>query len=250
MLKLCGQGFIFGHGRPVIRQYLGVRFSQIDHRLNSEKHAFFQYIACAPVAIVQNIGRRVENPTQPMAAEITYNRHPVGFDITLDGVPDITKCVAGLHRVDAPEQRIVGDLYQPLRPPRKFARDIHPACIAIPAINDHRDIDVENITVFQSLIARYSMTHDVIDADTARVLIAFVADRRRRRASFIDHACDSRIDVTRCGPRKYKWCDVIKNARGKVPCLAHASKVSIFKDADAVFCKAALPAVVQVVQVP
>ena len=56
-----------------------------------------------------------------MPAEITHHRHAVAFDVSLDRVADIPKCVARLHRLDADHQRVMGHLDQPLGFARQFA---------------------------------------------------------------------------------------------------------------------------------
>ena len=71
------------------------------------------------------------------------------------------------------------DLQQALCLAAEFACDIHPARVAIPAVHDHRDINVQDITILQHLVARNTVTNHVVYADTAGMLIALIPNSGR-----------------------------------------------------------------------
>ena len=51
----------------------------------------------------------------------------------------------------------------------------------MPAIKDQRDVDVDDVALFERLLARDAVTDDVIDGRASRFLIAAVHERRRQR---------------------------------------------------------------------
>ena len=110
MLELCGQGFVACHGSPIIRQDLRLWSTQIDHRLNRKEHAGFQYSACTGFAIVQNIGRRVEDTAQTVTAEVAHNRHAVALYIGLNCRANVAERITWLYSLDSFEQSVMGDL--------------------------------------------------------------------------------------------------------------------------------------------
>ena len=183
---------------------------------------------------MQHVRRRVEHPPQPVAAKIAHHRHAVGLDIGLDRVADIAKGGTGAHRPDPLHQRVMGDLDQPFRPPRRFARHIHPAAIAIPAIDDHRDIDVQDIAVFQQLWPRNAVAHHMVDRNARRMLIAAIADGGRPRIHRRDHFGDRPVKLFGGDTGHHQRAHRIQNGRSHPPCPVHPGKVVGFIDTDTV----------------
>ena len=95
MFALGRKGAIAGDRCPTIAQHFHVRATQIDHRLDGENHARFQFGASAGIAKVQNVGLVMEKATKAVANKITYNAAAFGFGKALDGVANVTSGVAG-----------------------------------------------------------------------------------------------------------------------------------------------------------
>ena len=235
MFKLRGQRFVAGDGCPVIGQHLGLSAAQIYHRLDREKHAFFQHCAGPCTTIMQHIWRRMEHPAKPVAAEIAHHRHAVGFDKTLDRVTDIAKGVARFYGRDPKHQRVMRDLDQPTRLARQIACHIHAAVVAKPAIDDHRHINIGNIAVSHDFRAGDTVANHMVDRNTRRVAVAFVADGGRGGTAPFHFSPDIVIQ-SGCGHAGlHQGCHAIQNFRSHLPGCAHAREIRILVNANAVF---------------
>jgi len=155
------------HGGPAIIKDFHVRPAQIDHGLNGEEHALFQGQASARLAIVNDIGRCVEMAADPVPAEIPHNAATMTFRIGLNGVADIAQRRAGLHRRNAFPHGVESDVDQTFGLAARFAHSDHAAGVAMPAIDDQCDIDIDDVAVLQRLIPRNAMTDHVIDRGAA-----------------------------------------------------------------------------------
>src|SRR5690242_14031057 len=124
-------------------------FAEIDHRLDGEQHAWLEREPFAGLAVMQNVGPVVEHAAEAMAAEITHHAAALAFGVCLDSGADISGSGAGLDGGYAPHERVVGDLEQSLSCPGDLADAIHAARIAVPAVDDERHVDIENVALFQ-----------------------------------------------------------------------------------------------------
>ena len=127
---------------------------------------------------MQHIRGFVEALADAMAAEIPHHGEALGFDESLDGVADIAEGGAGFHHRDAAHQRFVGDLHQALGAGAGLARDIHAAGIAVPAVQDHRDVDIQDVAV-QQFFAGDAVADDMVDRGADRFRIAAIVERGR-----------------------------------------------------------------------
>ena len=90
MFILRGKSPVAGDSGPSVAQNFYRRFAQIQHRLNGEKHALAQNQPLAGTAVMQNIGRIVENTAQAVPAKIAYNCESVDFGMLLNGEADVS----------------------------------------------------------------------------------------------------------------------------------------------------------------
>ena len=77
-----------------------------------------------------------------MATEILHHTHPVALHKTLNRTADIPKSITWLYSLDSLEQGFVGHFDQTLGFTGQFARRIHPAGVAEPAVHNHSHINV------------------------------------------------------------------------------------------------------------
>src|SRR5262249_10524655 len=136
MLELSGERAVAGDRRPAVRQDFHMWFAEIDHRLDGKQHAWLEREPFARLAVMQDVGPVMEHTAEPMAAEVAHHAATLAFSVGLDGCADISGGGAGLDGSDAPHERVVGDLEQPLCRARDLADAIHAARIAVPAIDD------------------------------------------------------------------------------------------------------------------
>jgi hypothetical protein len=87
---------------------------------------------------------------------------------------------AGPHHGNAAHHRLVGDVDQPSRLQWDALADKkHPTRIAVPAVEDHGHVDVEDIALHQPPVAGDAMAHDVVDRGANRFRKAAIVERRR-----------------------------------------------------------------------
>src|SRR5262245_47425331 len=109
-----------------------------------------------------------------MAAEVANHAHVLRFDISLDRVTDIPARCPGPDGGGAAHHRLMCDVDQPFGPPRNFPDGKHPAGIAMPAVQDERHVDIDDVPILQWLVAGNAMTHDVVERCAGRLPVATV----------------------------------------------------------------------------
>ena len=70
----------------------------------------------------------------------------------LDGGADVAEMRAGAHLADADPHRLVRDVDQALRGGRDLADGVHAAGVAVPAVLDDGDVDVDDVALLQALV--------------------------------------------------------------------------------------------------
>src|SRR5437763_1780208 len=83
----------------------------------------------------------------------------------LDGVGDVAEMVAGLRLLDPEHQAFVSHIDQPARLNADIADQVHPARIAVPAVDDRGYVDIDDVAVLELTVAGNAVAHDVIDRD-------------------------------------------------------------------------------------
>src|SRR5680860_1355776 len=99
-----------------------------------------------------------------MAAEIAHHAAAFAFGIGLDGRADVAGRGAGAHRGYPAHQRVMGHLEQALRRTRDPAHRVHAARIAVPAVDDERDVDIEDVALSQRAGPGDAVAHHVVQA--------------------------------------------------------------------------------------
>src|SRR5258706_12803516 len=183
VLELRRERAVAGDRGPAVAQDLHRVAAEIDHRLSGQEHAGFQHDALTGPAVMHDVGKRVEDAPEPVAAEVAHHRAALlVLGEGLDGVADVARRGARLHHGDAAHHGVIRDLDQTLRFALHLADVIHAARVAVPAIEHDGHVDVEDVAVFQGPVARDAVTDDVIDRGAERVAIAAIAETGRQRA--------------------------------------------------------------------
>ena len=211
---------------------------EIDHRLDGEEHAFAQRNAFARPAEMQHVGGVVEDPAETMTAEIANHRTALGLGIGLDGVADIAQGGAGLDHGDAAHHGLVGDLDQAPRLERDIADEKHAARIAVPAVDDGGDVDIEDIAVPQPLVAGNAVADHMVDRGADRFGKTAVVERRRDRAAIADEPGAELVERLRGDPGNDMRGDEIEGLRGQAAGHAHRLVILLAMDQNA-FLRAA-----------
>src|SRR5690606_7891677 len=187
MLPLRRELAVLGDHGPAVGQQAGVARALVDHRLDGEGHALLQHKALARAAVVQHLRFLVVDPADAMAAVLAHHAEAFGLGVGLDGMADVAQGGAGLHRADATEHRFAGHLHQAPGHHRRRAGEIHAAGVAVPAVLDDGDVDIDDVAILQDLgLVRDAMADDVVDGNAGGLGLAAVADVGRRALLHID----------------------------------------------------------------
>ncbi len=116
----------------------------------------------------------VKYAAQAVAAEIAHHAHGLRLDKALNGMADVAGGGAGFHRGDAAHHGLIGHLDQPFGFAGNRANGIHPAGIAIPALDDEGHVDVDNVAFLQHPVAGHAVADHVVDRGAGRIAIAAV----------------------------------------------------------------------------
>src|SRR5258706_1841818 len=126
-----------------------MRLAEIDHRLDGEEHAGLQHYAFAGPADMNDVRLVVEHASQPVPAEVAHHAHALWLDEALNGVADVAGGGAGFDRGDAAHHGLIGHFDQPFGFTGNRADRVHPAGIAIPALDDEGHVHVDDVAVLQ-----------------------------------------------------------------------------------------------------
>ena len=163
------------------------RCAFVDHRLDGEGHARLQHQAFAGAAVMQHLRILVVDLADAVAAVLAHHAEALGLGVLLDRVADVAQGRARLDGADAAEHRLAGHVDQALGHHRRRAGEVHAAGVAVPAVLDDGDVDIDDVAVLQDLgFARDAVADDVVDRGADRGREALVADVGRDRLLHVD----------------------------------------------------------------
>src|SRR4030065_2818992 len=99
--------------------------------------------------------------------------------MTLYGKTDITQPGAWFYCFYTDAHAFIGYVNQPACPDRGITDNKHSARISVVAVLNYRDVNVDNVTIFQFFIAGDAVTDDMIDGRTYRLGESPVIQRGR-----------------------------------------------------------------------
>src|SRR3954467_2120314 len=169
-------------------------------------------------------GAVVEQAPDAVAAEIADDAVALAFGMPLDGIGDVAEVIAGPRLLEAEHQAFVSDVDQLPRLQRHVADQIHAAGVAVPAIDDGRDVDVDDVAVLERLVARDAVADDVVDRDAAALGVAAIAEGRGDRARFDRHPVDDVVEVLGRHAGDDMRYQRVEDIGSETPGIAHAGK--------------------------
>ena len=128
----------------------------------------------------------------------------------------------------------MGHLDQPFCLAAERAGHIHAAGIAEPAIKNDGHVDIQDIAVFQPLVARNPVAHHMVDRNARGMLIATIADGGRGRARAFNMRLDTVIQFTRGHAGGNMFGDHVQHLGCQPASRAHPRKIGGFIELDAV----------------
>ena len=128
----------------------------------------------------------------PMATKLAHDRKTRILCVLLNHVADVAQVSTGANLGDAQPHAFVGNVRESLGQNRWFAHEEHAAGIAVVAILDDRDVDIDRIALLEHLIAGDAVADHVIHrgADgfrVGRVAGRAVVQRRRDGLLYVHH---------------------------------------------------------------
>src|SRR5665811_1985923 len=159
-----------------------MRAAEIDHRLYREEHARLEHDAFARPADMHDVRLVMEKPAETVAAKVAHHAHVLGFHVTLDGGADVAGGRARPDGGDAAHHRLVRHLDQPLGAAGDLTDGVHAAGIAVPAVEDQRHVDIDDVAFLHGLVGRNAVADHVIERGTGRFLVAAIHQRGRQGA--------------------------------------------------------------------
>jgi len=143
-------------------------FTCIQHRFDSERHAFEQFDTGSGFTVMENLGVFMKHPAYTMAAIFTYYRAAFCLGKGLDGLAYVAKASAGPYAFYTAPQRIMGYSSQPFSLYRGFADKENAAGIPMKAVFDNSYVDIDHVAIAQCLIAWDAMADYMIDGRADR----------------------------------------------------------------------------------
>ena len=150
-------------------------FALVDHGLDGENHAGFEFQALAFAAVVQNLRFAVEGAADAVAAKFLHNRIACVFGNLLAGIAYVAQCRAGFDGFDARHHGIVGGVYQALGDGGDFADGKHAAGVAVEAVFFDGEVDIDDVAFFEGFVVGDAVADDVVDGCAAGFGIGRVA---------------------------------------------------------------------------
>ena len=168
---------VFGDNGPAILlgPVLDLLAPGVDHRLDGEGHAHLELVQRAGLAVVQHLRLFMEHAANAVAAKLAHHAEALAFGKFLDCPAHVAQPRAGLDHLDAVPHGVIGDAAQAPGGNRGVAHDEHAAGVAVPAVLDHRHVDVDDVAFFELLVVGDAMAHLVVDRRADRLGVRHIA---------------------------------------------------------------------------
>lgn len=156
--------------------------SQIQHRFDREAHARADDLGAGFAASepeVRHAGFLVKAAADAVALVVSHDFEFTLGRIFVNGSADVADLAVRLDGSDADPQRFERRLDQAFCIVGNFADQERFRLVTVPAVDDRRQVDVDNVAVFQFVLIWNSVTDDFVDADTTDVGVRRCSRRTR-----------------------------------------------------------------------
>src|SRR6266581_2910930 len=219
---------VLGDDGPAVCKFADRRLAGVDHRFDGESHSRLETRAGSRASIVQNLRLFVEFSPDSMAAELAHDAVTVAFGMLLDRRADVTEKSPGAHLADAEPHALVSGLAQPLRLNGGFADIVHAAGIAVKAVFNHGDVDIQDVPRLEHALPWNAVADLVVDRGADRLRKGLVAggsvvQRSRDRLLLLDDQVMAKtVELAGRDSRLDARGDEVEHFRGELPGDAHA----------------------------
>src|SRR3546814_446556 len=113
VLPLGREAVVAGDDGPAISQGTDFFAASVDHGLDGEDHARFQFFTRSGLAIMQNLGVLMEFAPYAVAAVFAHNGKALLFGMLLDDMADVAHGGAGANLLYAQPHALIGGFGEP-----------------------------------------------------------------------------------------------------------------------------------------
>ena len=156
-----------------------------------------------------------------MAAKISNDAIAVLFRVALDRVGDIPKAIARLCLFKSQHQAFMGDVDQLRGFERHIANKIHAARVAMPAIENWGDVDVDDVPVLQRLVAGDAVADDMVDRGAATLGKATIAEGGRHSSGLERHPAYDVVELASRHTGNHLGCQRVEYGGRKLASTPH-----------------------------
>src|SRR6202167_1550030 len=194
----------------------------VDHRCNGEGHAFLEFDSGARFAVMQNLRILVVHPADSVPTILPDHRKIVALGIALDGMSNIAQMGSRLdHAYAAPHGLVAGDSQAPGQH-AGVADEVHAAGVPMKTLANHSHVDVDDVAVFQALVAGNPVAHHVIDRGAYGLGEAAVVEIGGDRLKLVhNEVVAAPVELLGAYPRQHERLDHIEHAGRQAPGAAH-----------------------------
>ena len=121
-----------------------------------------------------------------MAAVFAHHREALCLGQVLDCVADVAQMCARTHQFDRAPHGVLADLGQALAEHRRFTGEVHAAGIAVIAVLDDGDVNVEDVAALEATLIRNAVTDHMVHGSADRLRKTAVTDVRRHGPLHVD----------------------------------------------------------------
>ena len=199
VLELSGEAAVLSAHRPAVGLVdLGFPNSFVEHWFDRQASAGADDgFTGLQIGEVGNARLLVEIATDTMTLEFANDLVALILREAIDRAADVDDSAERLDGSDADPHRVEGGLHQVFRLRRDVPDEKCFRRIAMPAGNDGREIEIDDVTVSQHIIAGDAVTDDFVDAGANRVGKAVVAQARGSVAVLNGVAVGQLVDLAR-----------------------------------------------------
>ena len=157
-----GQPAVGGRGRPFVVEDPDAVPARAHHGFDGDDHARAEPDAAIRPAVIGDLRFLPETAADPVSAQVADHRVSVGFHVFLHRVADVADTVPRLRFLDPLVHRRPRDVQQPLRLGRDPADGEGKGRIAVVRIDDHGEIEAEDVPFLDRPPRAGDAVHDLL----------------------------------------------------------------------------------------
>ena len=178
-----------------------------------EPTGFFEYLAIWAARLSKG---------QPVRLMVLLGTVTTALSMFLDNVTNVPELYTGFYHFNAQVHTFKADFAQPAGAYRWLADVEHTTGVAVKPVLDYGDVDINDIALFQGLVARNAMADDMVDGSANGFREAPVIQGCRYGVLPVNNvAMADFIQFTRGNSGLHVVADHIQHFRRKAACDAH-----------------------------